>query len=268
MVPDPGLAFEVLALLTAVAFAAGFVDAIAGGGGLITVPALLIAGVPPVQAIATNKLQGTFGVLSSTATFLRAGAIEKRLVLPLGGAAFAGGVLGAVVATLAPVGILRTIIPFVLIAIAIYMLLTPKFGDGDAKARLTPLAFAGSVGATIGIYDGVFGPGAGTFYLIGLILLCGFPLLKATAHTKLMNAASNLGALGFFLAAGHVLIVPGLAMGVAAALGANIGARTGLKHGARLIRPLVILVSLAMAMRLLLDPAHPFAGAIRGAFGI
>ncbi len=115
-------------------FAAGFVDAIAGGGGLITVPALLIAGVPPVQAIATNKLQGTFGVLSSTATFLRAGAIEKRLVLPLGGAAFAGGVFGAVVATLAPVGILRTIIPFVLIAIAIYMLLTPKFGMATQRS--------------------------------------------------------------------------------------------------------------------------------------
>lgn len=265
--PDPGLALEVLALLAAVAFAAGFVDAIAGGGGLITVPALLIAGVPPVQAIATNKLQGTFGVLSSTATFLRAGTIEKRLVLPLGGAAFGGGVAGAVVATLAPVGVLRTIIPFILIAIAIYMLLTPKFGDGDAKSRLSPPAFAGSVGATIGIYDGVFGPGAGTFYLIGLILLCGFPLLKATAHTKLMNAASNLGALGLFLAAGHVLIIPGLAMGVAAAGGAWIGARTGLKHGARLIRPLVILVSLAMALRLLLDPAHPFAGAIRSALG-
>ncbi|MCE2932464.1 MAG: TSUP family transporter, partial [Hyphomicrobiales bacterium] len=95
----------------------------------------------------------------------------------------------------------------------------------------------------------------------------GFPLLKATAHTKLMNAASNLGALGFFLSAGHVLIVPGLAMGVAAAAGAYIGARTGLKHGARLIRPLVILVSLAMALRLLLDPLHPFAGAVRGALG-
>ncbi len=265
--PDSGLALEVLALLAAVAFAAGFVDAIAGGGGLITVPALLIAGVPPVQAIATNKLQGTFGVLSSTAAFLRAGTIEKRLVLPLAGAAFAGGVFGAALATLAPVGVLRMIIPFILIAIAIYMLLTPKFGDGDAKPRLSPLAFASSVGVTIGIYDGVFGPGAGTFYLIGLILLCGFPLLKATAHTKLMNAASNLGALGFFLSAGHVLIVPGLAMGVAAAAGAHIGARAGLKHGARLIRPLVILVSLAMALRLLLDPAHPFAAPIRGALG-
>jgi uncharacterized protein len=266
-VPDPGFTIEILALLALVAFGAGFVDAIAGGGGLITVPALLIAGVPPVQAIATNKLQGTFGVLSSTATFLRAGAIEKGLVLPLGGAAFAGGVAGALVATLAPVGVLRMLIPFVLIAIAIYMLLTPKFGDGDAKARLSPVAFAGSAGATIGIYDGVFGPGAGTFYLIGLILLCGFPLLKATAHTKLMNAASNLGALGFFLFAGHVLIIPGLAMGLAAAMGAHFGARTGLKHGARLIRPLVILVSLAMAFRLLLDPAHPFANAIRLAIG-
>lgn len=255
--PDLGLTTEVVALLAVVAFAAGFVDAIAGGGGLITVPALLLAGVSPVQAIATNKLQGTFGVLSSTLAFLRAGAIEKRLVVPLGLAALTGGIAGAMLATALPVAWLRLVIPFILIAIAIYMWLTPKFGGGDAEARLTPKLFAGSVGLAIGAYDGLFGPGAGTFYLIGLILLCGFPLLRATAHTKLMNAASNLGALGFFLFAGHVLILPGLAMGVAAAGGAWLGARTSLKHGGRLIRPLVIAVSILMALRLLFDPAHP-----------
>lgn len=264
--PDFGLALDVVALLAAVAFVAGFVDAIAGGGGLITVPALLLAGVSPVQAIATNKLQGTFGVISSTSAFLRAGVIEKQLVLPLGLAALAGGIAGAVLATVLPVALLRLVIPFILIAIALYMVLTPKFGDGDAKARMTPKLFAGSVGLAIGAYDGLFGPGAGTFYLIGLILLCGFPLLRATAHTKLMNAASNLGALGFFLYAGHVLILPGLAMGFAAAGGAWLGARTSLKHGARLIRPLVIAVSMLMALRLLLDPAHPVGAALIGLF--
>ncbi|MBN8533316.1 MAG: TSUP family transporter [Rhizobiales bacterium] len=264
--PDFGLAIEVVALLALVAFAAGFVDAIAGGGGLITVPALLLAGVPPVQAIATNKLQGTFGVLSSTLAFLRAGAIDKRLVLPLGLAALAGGIGGAMLATILPVALLRLVIPFVLIAIALYMWLTPKFGDGDAHARMTPTLFACSVGLAIGAYDGLFGPGAGTFYLIGLILLCGFPLLRATAHTKLMNAASNLGALGLFLIAGHVLILPGLAMGFAAAGGAWLGARTSLKHGARIIRPLVITISILMALRLLFDPAHPFGQAIIGFF--
>lgn len=263
---DFSLAPDVVALLACVALVAGFVDAIAGGGGLITVPALLIAGVPPVQAIATNKLQGTFSVLSSTATFLRAGAIEKRLVLPLGLAALVGGIGGAGLATVLPVSLLRLLIPFVLIAIALYMALTPKFGDGDAKARMTPRAFAGSVGLVIGAYDGLFGPGAGTFYLIGLVLLCGFPLLHATAHTKLMNAASNLGALGFFLLSGHVLIALGLAMGIAAAAGAWLGARTGLKHGARLIRPLVIVVSLLMALRLLLDPSHPLGNTLKSFF--
>lgn len=263
---DFGLAIEAVALLVLVAFAAGFVDAIAGGGGLITVPALLLAGIPPVQAIATNKLQGTFGVFSSTLTFLRAGAIEKRLVVPLGLAALAGGIAGAGLATILPVALLRLAIPFVLIAIALYMWLTPKFGDGDAHARMTPTLFAGSVGLAIGAYDGLFGPGAGTFYLIGLILLCGFPLLRATAHTKLMNAASNLGALGFFLAAGHVLVLPGLAMGFAAATGAWLGARTSLRHGGRIIRPLVITISILMALRLLFDPAHPVGGGLIGFF--
>ncbi|CAN1571324.1 COG0730 Predicted permeases [Rhabdaerophilaceae bacterium] len=260
--PDAGLTLDVLGLLAAVAFVAGFVDAIAGGGGLLTVPALLLAGVPPVQAIATNKLQGTFGVLSSTATFLRAGAIERSLVLPLGAAALGGGVLGAVLAVIVPIALLRALIPFALMAIGIYMLMTPSFGDGQDKARMRPAMFAGTIGVLIGAYDGIFGPGAGTFYLIGLISLCGFPLLRATAHTKLMNAASNLGALFLFLLAGHVLLVPGLVMGLASAVGAGFGARTGLKHGSRLIRPLVVAVSLAMALRLLLDPQHMVGAAL------
>jgi hypothetical protein len=255
--PELGLAPEWLAILACVALVAGFVDAIAGGGGLITVPALLMAGVPPVQAIATNKLQGTFGVLSSTITFWRAGALDRRAILPFGSAALAGGVLGALVATRVPVEWLRLAIPFILMAIAFYMLVSPKFGDSDARQRLSPLFFAMSFGLSIGLYDGAFGPGAGTFYLIGLVTLCGFPLVKAVAHTKLMNAASNLGALMFFLAAGQVLIIPGLIMGIAAAFGAWMGARTTLHRGAGLIRPLVIGVALAMALRLMLDQHHP-----------
>lgn len=266
--PDLMLGLDWLVILALVALIAGFVDAIAGGGGLITVPALLMAGVPPVQAIATNKLQGTFGVLSSTITFWRAGALDRHAILPFGSAALAGGVFGALIATRVPVEWLRIAIPFVLTAIAIYMLLSPKFGDQDARQRLSPLVFASSVGLSIGLYDGIFGPGAGTFYLIGLVTLCGFPLVKAVAHTKLMNAASNLGALAFFLAAGEVLIVPGLIMGAAAALGAWMGARTTLRRGAGLIRPLVIIVALVMAARLLLDPRHPVGAFLARSFGI
>lgn len=252
-----GLPFTSVAMLIVAALIAGFVDAIAGGGGLITVPAMLLAGVSPVNAIATNKLQGTFGVASSTLTFWRAGRIEKKLMMPLAGAAFLGGVLGAAFVHIAPVSLLRLIIPFILIAIALYMLLSPKLGDEDAAPRMRPWAFAMSFGLGIGIYDGVFGPGAGTFYLIGLILICGFRMMHAIAHTKLMNLASNLGALIFFALAGAINVPLGLAMGLAAAIGAWLGARSTLRFGAGLIRPLVVVISLVMALRLMLDGAHP-----------
>lgn len=260
---DFGLAPEVVAFLVGVAIIAGFVDAIAGGGGLITVPAMLIAGLPPVAAVATNKLQGTFGVASSTYAFWRAARIERRLVLPFFLAGFLGGILGALVVMIVPVTWLRAAIPFILIALAIYVLVSPKLGDADATPRLGTGVFAGTIAFGIAAYDGFFGPGAGTFYLIGLVLLCGFEMVRAVAHTKLLNFASNLGALLFFLAAGQVMILLGLAMGLGAALGAQIGARTALRFGAGLVRPLVVIVSLLMALRLLLDPAHPIGLAIR-----
>jgi len=262
-VPEFGLPLSQAALLILVALVAGFVDAIAGGGGLITVPAMLIAGLPPVSAIATNKLQGTFGVAAASLAFWRAGLLETRLMLPFGAAGFSGGVIGACLVHLAPVGLLRLIIPLLLIAIALYMAFSPKLGDQDAKARLSPLLYALSFGVMIGVYDGAFGPGAGTFYLITLILFCGFGMIRANAQTKWLNFSSNLGALLFFLQAGQVLIALGLAMGLAAALGAHLGARTTLVFGTKLVRPLVILVSLGMALRLVLDASHPFGAWLR-----
>ncbi|HRE20270.1 MAG TPA: TSUP family transporter [Rhabdaerophilum sp.] len=262
--PEFQLALDLVALLVLAAFAAGFVDAIAGGGGLITVPALLLAGVPPVSAIATNKLQGTFGVASSSFAFWRAGRIERQYLIPFFLAAFAGGVAGAAVAHLVPDPVLRVAIPVALVAIAIFVLLSPKLGDADAKPRMGITAFALTFGLGNGAYDGAFGPGAGTFYLLGLILLCGFAMMRAVAHTRLMNFGSNLGSLLFFLYAGHVLIPLGLAMGFASACGAYLGARTTMRFGAGLIRPLVVIVSLAMAFRLLIDPSNPLGAWLRG----
>jgi len=264
VVIDFGVSLGAALVLTGAAFVAGFVDAIAGGGGLITVPALLLAGVSPVSAIATNKLQGTFGVASSTLTFWRAGRLEKALILPLFGAAFGGGILGALSAHLAPTTFLRLAIPFLLIGIALYVLMSPKLGDEAREAKLPLSTFALSFGLGIGLYDGLFGPGAGTFYLLGLILVAGFPMMRAIAHTKLMNFASNLGALIFFALAGHILVPLGLAMGAAAAAGAWLGARTTLRFGGALVRPLVVVVSIGMALRLILDPAHPVGAWLRG----
>lgn len=262
-IPDFGLPLEIIAILMLVALAAGFVDAIAGGGGLLTVPALLLSGLPPVAAIATNKLQGTFGVASSTVAFWRAGRIEKALVLPLGLSAFIGGVGGAGFAHFIPEAFLRGAIPIVLIAIALFVMFSPSLGDEDVQPRWSVAAFCLAFGLGNGAYDGAFGPGAGTFYLLGLILLCGFGMMRAVAHTRLLNFGSNLGALLFFLHAGHVYVAVGLGMGIFAALGAYIGARTTLRFGARLIRPFVVIISILMAIRLLIDPANPVGAWLR-----
>ena len=262
--PDFALSLDLVAILACAAFFAGCVDAIAGGGGLITVPAMLLAGLPPVTALATNKLQGTFGVLSATLTFWRAGRIERAIALPLGLSAFVGGVTGAAFARFAPDDVLRLIIPFLLIGIAIFMLVSPRLGQAEGHARLSLPAFAASAGLGLGLYDGVFGPGTGTFYLMALILLMGFGVMRASAHTKLMNFSSNLGALLFFAGTGAINLPLGLVMGGMAALGAYCGTRLSLSFGPRLVRPLVVVISLLMALRLILDSAHPIGLWLRG----
>lgn len=245
------------ATLCAVALVAGCIDAIAGGGGLLTVPALMLAGLDPVAAIATNKAQGTASAVSSTIAFARAGRIDWRIGAPVALAAAAAGIAGALSVRLMSRDTLAVLAPLLLIAIAVYFLLAPKLRDEDAHARMSLGGFACTIVPAIGFYDGVFGPGAGSFYVIGFVALLGFGIIKATAHTKLANAASNVGGLALYAATGAVVWPVGLAMALFAFLGAQIGSRLALRIGARLIRPMLVLISCAMAAKLLSDPANP-----------
>ncbi len=244
---------EVFLLLVAAAFVAGLVDAVAGGGGLITIPALLLAGVPPVAALGTNKLQGLFGSGSATLAFAAKGHLDLRKLAPTAALSLAGSVAGALLALVIPTGAMRSLLPFLLIAIAVYFAVRPGLSDLDAGRRLSPKLFALLVVPLIGLYDGVFGPGAGSFFMLALVSLAGFGVLKATAHTKLLNFASNVGALAVFAFAGQILWLLGLLMGLAQFVGAQLGARVAMRFGARLIRPLLVVVCLALAARLLLD---------------
>lgn len=259
---------EVLLALAAVALCAGVIDAIAGGGGLLTVPAMLLAGFDPATAIATNKLQGSFGTVSATVAFARAGRIEWRSAWPMAAAAGIGAVIGAAVVRLLPPDLFAAVVPVLLVATAMYFWLGPRIGDADARQRWAPGLFAGTLAPLIGFYDGVFGPGAGSFYMVGLVTLLGFGLVRATAHTKLMNASSNLASLIFFMAAGLVVWPVGIAMGACAMIGAQLGSRLAMKNGARIIRPLLIAVCCLTAARLLLDPANPLRRAIAQFVGI
>lgn len=258
-----GVDVQTLGMLCAIAAIGGCVDAIGGGGGLLTVPALLLAGLDPVSAIATNKAQGAAGALSSALAFARAKLVDWRTAAPVALAAGAASILGALSVTLVDRRALEALAPALLVAIALYFLLAPRLAEEDAHARIPPALFAALIAPLVGFYDGVFGPGAGSLYMIGFVSLLGYGVLRATAHTKIANAASNFGALGLYAATGAVVWPVGLAMAVCAFIGAQIGARLAMRLGARLIRPLLVIVACAMAIKLLADPANPLRQMVR-----
>ncbi|WP_102961087.1 TSUP family transporter [Mangrovicella endophytica] len=239
------------AVLVLAAFLAGFVDSIAGGGGLITIPALLLGGVDPLQALGTNKLQGLFGSGSASLAYASKGHVNLKALAPTALLSFLGAALGALGAKVLPTSVLETLLPFLLIAIALYFALKPGLSDAAAERRISPRLFALTIVPLIGFYDGLFGPGAGSFFMLAFVTLAGFGVLKATAHTKLLNFASNFGGFAVFALSGAILWKLGLAMGVAQFLGARLGAASAMRFGARLIRPLLVVVCLALAIRLL-----------------
>ncbi|MBO9706889.1 MAG: TSUP family transporter [Caulobacter sp.] len=262
MTIDAGL----LATMFAVAAIAGAFDAIAGGGGLLTVPALLLTGMSPVAALGTNKLQGAVSAISSTSAFARRGLIDWKNALPVAGCAAVAGLAGALCASVLSPRFLAALVPILLIVIALYFGFSRGIKGEDASPRLTVPLFAFCVAPVVGFYDGIFGPGAGAFYMVAFVTLLGYGALKATAHTKLANAASNLGSLSLFILKGAVVWPVGLAMAVGAFLGAQIGSRLAMRFGARLIRPLLVVMSCAMAVKLLSDPANPLRQAVMGLF--
>ena len=240
-----------LAFLALAAFIAGFIDAIAGGGGLITVPVLLLAGATPIETLGTNKIQSIFGSGSAVLAYSRKGHVDLKPQLPSALISYGGAVLGALAATQLPQETFRAILPFILIAIAGYFALKPDIGDVDRHARISPRAFMLSVVPLVGFYDGIMGPGTGSFFMLGFVTLAGYGVLKATAHTKLLNFASNAGGLTAFALTGVILWKTGLVMGVAQFLGARIGAHFAMKNGAKLIKPLLVLTCVALAVKLL-----------------
>lgn len=244
---------DVLALLILAAFAAGFVDSIAGGGGLITVPALILAGAPPVTALATNKLQGLFGAGSAAVSYARAGQVDPRAQAGTALIAFLAAVTGALLTARLPTEVIRMGLPVLLIGIALFFAVKPGLSDLDRAERLRPAVFALTLVPLVAFYDGLVGPGAGAFYMIGFVALAGFGVLKATAHTKLLNFASNLGGMTAFALIATPWWATGLAMGAAQIAGAQIGARLAVRVGARVIKPVLVVTSTLLALRLLWD---------------
>ncbi len=255
-------AAETIVLLMLAAFVAGFIDSIAGGGGLIGIPALLLTGMPPVDALGTNKLQSLFGSGSATLAYAANGHVDVRGQLPFAAVAAIGSAVGALAATVVPSGILEAALPVVLIAIALFFAVKPRMNDIDRARRITPALFGMTVVPALGFYDGIFGPGTGSFYMLAFVTLAGYGVLKATAHTKLLNFATNAGAFAVFALAGAIHWKVGVAMGVAQFVGARLGATLAIRIGSRLIKPLLVAICVALAIKLLADPANPLRVAL------
>jgi len=252
-VSEPGVAQ--IAILAAVSLAAGTVDAVAGGGGLLTVPALLWAGLPPHLALGTNKGQSVFGSFAALVRFTGGGLVDgrrARVTFPLG---LAGALAGAALVLAMPPAVLRPVVIVLLALAALFAGLRPApppRAEG-APPRRGSLGIAGAVALVVGAYDGFFGPGTGTFLIVAFVALLGDGLARASASAKVVNFASNLAALALFAARGVVVWRIALPMAAGQLLGGFLGAHLAIRRGDALVRLGVVLVALAAAVKLAWD---------------
>lgn len=240
-------------LLFGTGLVAGFVDSIAGGGGLITVPVLLHLGLGPKEALGTNKLQATFGSGSAAWHYAEGGIVPLKDCAAGFTFSLLGGALGTLAVQQFNRAFLLRAIPFMLIAVAVFMFLKPRLGDADVHPRMRRRWFDFTFGLLIGFYDGFLGPGTGTFWTMAYMVALGFNLARATGYTKVMNFGSNLSSLIFFLLGGKVLFVAGLVMGFGQLLGARVGSRMVLAKGTKFIRPVFLTVVLVLTLKLIYD---------------
>ncbi len=222
-------------------FIAAFIDSIVGGGGLISLPALLLAGLPPGLAIGTNKLGGTASSLSSTISFLRSGKIHLKLALSLFPFAFIGSGIGSYIVTLLPSSFLKPMVVVLLILVSLYTIFKKNWGVESTYSEMTRRTWLLSavVAFAIGFYDGFFGPGTGSFLMFAFLLL-GFDYVTAAGNARMLNFASNIASLLTFIALKHVHFYYGIPMAAAMLVGAAVGSRFAIKKGAALVKPLFL----------------------------
>jgi uncharacterized membrane protein YfcA len=250
------LTWGMLVFVVLAAFGAGWIDAVVGGGGLLQLPALLlIPGIAPVQALATNKLASVFGTATSSVTYYRRAKPDIRTALPMAAIALAGSFGGAAVAIVLPPAAFKPIIVVALLAVALFTVFRPAMG-AVTRLRFTGHKhhlMAGTAGLVIGFYDGMIGPGTGTFLVIALVALMGYDFLQASAKAKIVNLATNAGALLLFIPHGSVLWLLGGILAVANVAGSYLGSRMAVARGAKFIRVVFLIVVTALILSLGID---------------
>lgn len=244
---------DLLAILFLVAIIAGFIDTLAGGGGLITLPALMISGIPPLAVLGTNKLQGSFGTATSTYMMLKHKRIHWHDVKLLMLFAFIGSVLGSIVVQFINVAVLSFVIPVVLLLISIYFAFSPMPNNDDSKPRVSIHKYQYGVVPVIGWYDGMFGPGTGSFFSLAGVSLRGHALLKATAIAKPLNFATNIASLFVFIAAGQIVWAFGIVMLFGQMIGAWLGSHCLFKINPIYLRIIVVIMCIGMIIKYIIN---------------
>lgn len=247
-----------LALLAVAALGAGFVDAVAGGGGLIQVPALFatLPEATPAALFGTNKGSSVWGTLNATWRYSRSIVLPWRMVLPTALAAFVCSFAGAAVVSWLPKDVVRPLVLALLIAVWLYTLLRPGFGaqTRQSPAHVVPLAIV--IGGLLGFYDGFFGPGTGSFLIFAFVRVFGLDFLAASAGAKVVNAATNIAALVWFVPHGQILWPLVVVMAVCNIAGSQLGARLALKHGSGFVRGIFLVAVGALILKLCMDILH------------
>ncbi len=243
-----------LAFLALAAFAAGWIDAVVGGGGLIQLPALLVGlpGASPAQLLATNKFGSIFGTATSSITYYRRVRPDLRTALPMAAVAYVGAIGGALIGLHIPKSAFNPIILVLLIAVGAYTLFKPDLGRESLRRFEGPahVVLAMVTGFVIGVYDGALGPGTGSFMVFALVGLLGYNFLEASAKAKIANFATNLGALTVFAPMGLVLVKVGLVLAAANLVGGYVGARTAVARGSGFVRVVFVVIVIAFIVKI------------------
>ena len=248
--PSFQITSDILAILFAGGLLAGFVDSIAGGGGLISLPVLLSVGLPPPLALGTNKLQGCFGTLAASYNYIRSGKVDLNESFLGIFFTLIGASLGAWLIQRLDPGFIRNIIPALLMIVFLYTLFSKNLGFESRAAIMHKQWFFVLFGLALGFYDGFFGPGTGSFWTAALLVFMGFDMTRAAGTTRIMNFTSNFVALCVFIAGRNVLYPAGLCMAAGQVIGARIGSGLAIRRGAGFIRPLFLIVVFLTIARL------------------
>ena len=236
---------HMLLIICPLVFIAGFIDSAAGGGGLISLPAYLAVGIPPHMATGTNKCSSTFGTMFSAYSFYKSGKMHLKSAAVSAVSALFGSWIGAMLNMIADEGILRTLLMIAVPVVAVFVIFKKDFGDTDRTSSIESkklFIICLLIGFIVGCYDGFFGPGTGTFLILGFTVFAGFDLLSASGSAKIVNLASNIAAFVTFALSGHIIWHIGIPAAIFDIAGNIIGSRIAIKKGAKFIRPMFVVI--------------------------